>query len=107
MFMAADGAGYRLWTSAGTPQATAPLDVPGLVLSLGPEDTTELVPAAGLLFFQTGHVESDICDYARFHRCDSRNLGKRSLKPQRRALKRNKDVRETLLVVIRALCAAK
>ncbi|MES1244646.1 MAG: ELWxxDGT repeat protein [Acidobacteriota bacterium] len=56
LFLASDGVSYRLWTSAGTPQTTAPLDVPGLALSTGLEDTTELVPAAGLLFFQAGHV---------------------------------------------------
>ncbi len=60
VFMASDGgddiARYRLWSSAGTPQTTVPLDVPGLDLPAGLENTTDLVPAAGLLFFQAGHV---------------------------------------------------
>jgi ELWxxDGT repeat protein len=37
-----------LWTSAGTPETTAPVSVPGVDWN----DATDLVPAAGLLFFQ-------------------------------------------------------
>lgn len=52
LFKAWDGQAFGLWSSAGTPETTLPLELPGLLA----EEIEEPVPAAGLLFFQTGNL---------------------------------------------------
>jgi trimeric autotransporter adhesin len=59
-FTAWDGDIYDLWSTSGTPESTSPLNDGEIVF--WPDSTSELVPAAGLLFFLNGrqHEEHDL-----------------------------------------------